>query len=79
MFSRYAKISGPKIIKGSILASDVWLSDPNLMVFADFGIFKLTVKYEDMPATERYFVKLLFVVRYTICKRMVVWQECIRC
>ena len=79
IFFRYAKLSCPKVIKGSILASDVWMSDPNLMFFADFRIFKLMVKYEDTSATERYFVKLLSVVRYTICKRMVVWQECIRC
>ena len=79
IFFGNAKISGTKVIKGSILASDVWLSDQNLMFFADFWIFKLMVKYNDTPATERYFVKLFLVVRYTICKRMVVRQECIRC
>ena len=42
------------------------------MFFANFWIFKLLVEYEDTPATERYFVKLMQVVRYTFCKRMVV-------
>ena len=79
IFFRFAKIFSPKVIKGSILASDVWMSNPNLMFFADFWIFKLMEKYKDTPATERYFAKLLLVVRYTIGKRMVVWKECIQC
>ena len=56
-------------MKGSILVSDIWVSDPKLMFFADIRIFKVMVKYEDTPATERYFDKLLLVVRHTICKK----------
>ena len=46
--------------------------------FANFQIFKLLVEYEDTSATQRYFVILLLVVKYTFCKRMVMWKECIR-
>ena len=63
--------SGPKVTKGFVLASDIWLSDPKLMffaIFANFQIFKLLVEYEDTCATERYFVKFLLMVKYIFCK-----------
>ena len=71
---RYTKISGQKVIKGFVLVSDIWVSDPKLMFFAFFRIIKLLVEYEDMHATERYFLKLLLVVKYTFCERMVLWH-----
>ena len=41
-------------------------------------MIKLLVEYEDTSATERYFLKLLVVGKYTFCERMVLWQEYIR-
>ena len=82
MCFRYAKISGPKVMNGFVLMFYIWVSDPKLTFsanFAGFFIFKLLVEYEDTSATERYFVKLLLVVKYTSCKRMVMWKECIQC
>ena len=82
MCLRYAKISGPKVMKGFVMASDIWVSDPKIIkidVFAYFWIIKLLVKYEDTTATERYFLKLLLVAKYTFCERMVMWHECIPC
>ena len=82
MLFRYAKISGLKVMNGFVLTFYIWVSDPKLTFFANFArfwIFKLLVAYEDTSATERYFVKLLLVVKYTFCKRMVLWQECIQC
>ena len=54
----------------------VW---PKIDVFANFQIFKLLVEYDDRRTTERYFVKFILVVKYTFCKRMVMWHECLRC
>ena len=82
MCLRYAKISGPKVMKGFVLTSDIWVSGPKINkndVFAYFRIIKLLVDYEDTPATDRYFLKLLLVVKYTFCKRVVMWHDCIRC
>ena len=83
MCFRYAKISGPKVINGFVMTFYIWVSDPKLTfllpILPDFWIFKLLVEYEDTSATERYFVKVLLVVKYTFCKRMVMWQECIQC
>ena len=82
MCFRYAKISGPKVMKGLVLAPDIWVSDQKITkidVFAYFRIIKPLVEYEDTPATERYFLKLLLVVKKTFCERMVLWHECIRC
>ena len=42
------------VMKGFILASDIWVSDPKLTFFAYFRIFKLLVEYEETHATERY-------------------------
>ena len=79
---RYAKISHPNVMKGFVLASDIWVSDPKMtkidIFFAYFRIIKLLVEYEDTSATERYLLKLLLVVKYTFCERMVLWQEWIR-
>ena len=55
-------LSSLKVMKGFILASDIWVSIPKLMCFANFLIFKLLVD-EDMHAIERYFFKLLLVVK----------------
>ena len=77
---RYAKTSGPKVMKGLVLAFDVWVSDPKskfLANFAKFQIFILLVEYENTSATKRYFILLLLVIKYTFCKRMVMWKECI--
>ena len=41
-------------MKGFVLASDIWVSDPKLTVFANFQILKLLVGYEDMRTTEIY-------------------------
>ena len=82
MCFRYAKLSGPKVMNGFVLTFYIWLSDPTLTflpILPDFWIFTLLVEYEDTSATERYFVKLLLVVKYTFCKRLVMWQECIQC
>ena len=73
MCFRYAKISGPKVMKVFVLASEIWVSDPKMtkidgFFFAYFRIIKLLVEYEDTPATERYFLKLLLVVKYTFCE-----------
>ena len=78
----YAKISALKLMKGFVLASDILVSDPKIAkidVFAYFQIIKLLVEYEDTPATERFFLQLLLVVKYTFCERMVMRHECIRC
>ena len=81
---RYAKNSGQKVIKGFILASDIWVSDPKMakidgVFFVCFRMIKLLVENEDTSATERYFHKLLAVLKYTFCERIVLWQECIPC
>ena len=76
MCFRYAKISGPKVMNGFILTFYILVSDPKLTFFANFARFlkfKLLVEYEDTSVTERYFIKLLLVVKYTFCKRMVMW------
>ena len=36
MCFRYAKISGPKVIKGYVLASDIWVSDPKMAKLTGF-------------------------------------------
>ena len=75
------KKSGPKVKKDFVLAFDVWVSDLKLKFlanFANFQIFKLLVEYEDTSVTQKYFVILLLVVKYTFCKRIVMWKECIR-
>ena len=80
MCLRYTKISGSKVMKGFVLAIDIWVSDPKITkidFFAYFRIIKLLVEYEDMPATERYFLKLFLVVKYTVCERTVMRHECI--
>ena len=83
MCFRYAKISGPKVITGFVLAFDIWVSDQKMtkidVFFCLFSDIKLLVEYEDTSATERYFLKLLLVVNYTFSERMVLWHECIRC
>ena len=79
---RYVKTSGPKVLNGFILTSETWVSDPKLTflpIFANFRTFKLLVETEDRLATQRYFVKVLLMVKYTFSKRMVVSHECIRC
>ena len=79
---RYVKTSGPKVLKGFILTSEIWVSDAKLTllpIFANFRTFKLLVENEDTLATQRYFVKLLLMVKYTFSKRMVVSHVCIRC
>ena len=79
MCFRNAKISGPKVMKGFILASDIWVSDPKMakidVFYAYFRIIQFLVEYEDTSATERYFLKLLLVVKYTFCERMVLWHQ----
>ena len=83
MCFRYAKITGPKVMKGFVLASDIWISDPKMakidVLFAYFRMIKRLVEYEETSATEGYFLKLLLMVKYSVCERMVLWQECIRC
>ena len=82
MCLRYAKHSGPKVKKGFVLESDIWISDPKITkigVFVYFRKMKLLVENEDRPATERYLLKLLLGVKYTFCERIVMWHECIRC
>ena len=79
---RYVKTSGPKVLKGFILTSETWVSDQKLTflpIFANFRTFKLLVETEDTLATQRYFVKVLLMVKYPFSKRMVVSHECIRC
>ena len=74
------KYRGPKVMKGFVLASDIWVSDPKMTkidVFGLFWIIKLLVEYEDTPATERYFLKLLLMVKYKFCERIVLLHECI--
>ena len=48
-----------------MFASNTWASDLKVTSLANFRIFKLLVKYEDNRATERYFVKLILVVKHT--------------
>ena len=61
MCFRYAKISGPKVMKGFVFVSDIWVSDPKMteieFFLHFFRIIKLLVAYEDTPVTERYFLK----------------------
>ena len=69
MCFRDAKISGPTVINGFVLSFYIWVSDPKLTFLpelSDFWIFKLLVEYEDTSATERNFVKLLLMVKYTV-------------
>ena len=33
---RYVKTSGPKVLNGFILTSEMWVSDPKLTFFANF-------------------------------------------
>ena len=77
MFQIYK--SGPKGMKGFVLASGLWVSDPKMtkndVFFAYFRIIKLLLEYEDTHATERYFLKLLLVVKFTFYERMVLWHE----
>ena len=54
-------------MKGLVLASDIWMSDPFLLPFLPIFRFKLLVEYEDCTcATESYLIKLLLMVKYTI-------------
>ena len=82
MCFRYAKISGSRVMKGFGVASDLWVyvrKMAKIDVFAYFRIIKLLAEYEDTSATQRYFLKKLLVVKYTLCKKMVLWQKCIQC
>ena len=82
MCFRFAKISGTKVMNACVLTFYIRVSDPKLTflpILSYFWIFKVLGEYEDTSATERYFVKLLLVVKYTFCKGMVMWQECIQC
>ena len=79
MCFRYARISGQNVITAFILASDIWVSDPKMakidVFLVYFRMIKPLVEYEDTSATERYFLKLLVVVKNTFCERMILWQE----
>ena len=47
------------------------VSDPKLTflpIYANFRTFKLLVETEDTLATQRFFVKLLLMVKYTLSK-----------
>ena len=61
-------------MKVSILASDKWGFNPKLTILANFQIFKLKIQYEVTRATKIYFVRLLLMIKYSYCEKIVWWH-----